>query len=114
MIFKIDQDTRDLVIDGEDFLMTSGLEETADNVRSTLWAWKGEADFDLSHGTGYRRIFEKNVPDSVVEAVIQEAITQEPSVINILRMNVTRKGRTAIVNYTATSNNGIVESEVQV
>jgi len=111
MIFKISDD-RDLIINGDDFEMTRGLEETSQCVRAALWAWKGEAAFDLAHGTDYLSILEKNVPDTLVMAVIQEGITQER--VNILDMNVNRNGRKVTVNYTAESSNGILESEVSI
>ena len=113
MIFKISDD-RDLIIKNNDFQMTDGLEQSAQNVRATLWAWKGEAEFDLSHGTDYPSIFEKNVTDQEIAAVIQEGITQEPTIVNILSMSVTRQGRKANIRYTANSNNGVLESEVSI
>ena len=113
MIFSIGED-RDLIIDGDDFKMASGLDETAQCVRAALWAWKGEAAFDLDHGADYKQILEKNVSDQDIMAVIQEAITQEQTIVNIIDMTVARHGRMAAVTYTASSNNGVLESEVQI
>lgn len=81
---KIDPKTRDLVLDGEGMMETiCGSETSAQNVRLTLQAWRGEFPFVPSHGTEYDRIMGKKpreLDEDEVPEVVRDAVFQEPAV----------------------------------
>ena len=57
---KIDPNTRDLVLDDDGVMVTvAGPLTSAQCVRLTLQAWRGEFPFVPSHGTEYERIMGK-------------------------------------------------------
>ena len=87
MSLRIDPESRDLVIDADGNMeQTYGDETTAQGIRLTLQAWKGEFALDPTHGTQYDRILGKKpyeLPDDEAEEVIREAIFQEADVSHV-------------------------------
>lgn len=83
---KLDEETGDLLFDEEGMLVTvEGDGVTAQNVRLTLDAWRGEFLLDETHGADYDRVFldENSGSDreEIAREVIREAVFQEKSVI---------------------------------
>ena len=81
---KIDKNTRDLVLDDKGMLETvAGPYTSAQCVRLTLQAWRGEFPFVPSHGTDYERIMGKKpseLAEDEIPEVIRDAVFQEPDV----------------------------------
>ena len=115
---KIDPVTRDLVLD-EDGIMevVTGDDVSAQAVRLTLQAWRGEFPFVPSHGTDYDRIMGKKpselTEDEVLE-VIRDAVFQEPEVEEVQEVNYTLEGRGLDVSVSGRLSDGeTINAEVK-
>lgn len=86
---KVSEETNDLVFDDNGILMTvEGSGTTAQNVRMTLTAWKGDFPLVEEHGTDYKRIFNENCMEDEREEVLREAILQEENVKQIEKIQI--------------------------
>lgn len=107
---KIDPNTRDLVLDDDGMMeLVSGDETSAQAVRLTLEAWKGEFPFDPTHGTEYNRIAGKKareLSEDEVPEVIRDAVLQETSVSEVDSVEYSLNGRTLDVSVTGTLTTG--------
>lgn len=77
-VWAIDPLTHDLVFDDEGIMTV--LEDdaaSAQRIRMTLEAWKGDFPLDPEHGTDYERILGQREDEDKVDEVIREAVFQE-------------------------------------
>ncbi len=79
--WMIDPVTRDLAFDGHGILTTTkGDETTAQCVRLTLEAWKGDFFLVPDHGTAYEKILGEQEDEDLADEVVREAVFQEEHV----------------------------------
>lgn len=110
MTLKMDPDTYDISFDENGFLETiDGDATTAQNVRMTLLAWRGEFPLDTAHGTGYEQYL--GVPkveanDIILREVIREAIFQETEVSSVDGILLEAEDREMHIAFSGTLKNG--------
>ncbi len=114
---KIDPETRDLCLDGAGMLeLVDGDATSAQAVRLTLEAWKGEFPFDPTHGTDYTRIAGKKareLAEDEVPEVIRDAVLQETTVSEVDSVEYNLSGRSLEVSVTGTlTTGGVITTEV--
>ena len=114
---KIDPSTRDLVLDDAGMMeLVSGDATSAQAVRLTLEAWKGEFPFDPTHGTDYSRIAGKKARELLedeVPEVIRDAVLQETAVSEVDSVEYSLTGRALNVSVTGTLTTGAtIKTEV--
>ncbi len=114
---KIDPNTRDLVVDEAGMLeLVDGDATSAQAVRLTLEAWKGEFPFDPTHGTEYDRIAGKKareLSEDEVPEVIRDAVLQETTVSEVDTVEYDLSGRSLNVSVTGTlTTGGVIKTEV--
>lgn len=114
---KIDPNTRDLVMDEAGMLeLVDGDATSAQAVRLTLEAWKGEFPFDPTHGTEYDRIAGKKareLSEDEVPEVIRDAVLQETTVSEVDTVEYDLSGRSLNVSVTGTlTTGGVIKTEV--
>lgn len=114
---KIDPNTRDLVVDEAGMLeLVDGDATSAQAVRLTLEAWKGEFPFDPTHGTEYDRIAGKKareLSEDEVPEVIRDAVLQEMTVSEVDTVEYDLSGRSLNVSVTGTlTTGGVIKTEV--
>lgn len=114
---KIDPSTRDLVLDDAGMLeLVDGDASSAQAVRLTLEAWKGEFPFDPTHGTEYDRIAGKKareLSEDEVPEVIRDAVLQETTVSQVDTVEYDLSGRILGVSVTGTLiTGGVIKTEV--
>lgn len=114
---KIDPNTRDLVVDEAGMLeLVDGDATSAQAVRLTLEAWKGEFPFDPTHGTEYDRIAGKKareLSEDEVPEVIRDAVLQETTVSEVDTVEYDLSGRSLNVSVTGTlTTGGVITTEV--
>ena len=114
---KIDPNTRDLVVDEAGMLeLVDGDATSAQAVRITLEAWKGEFPFDPTHGTEYDRIAGKKareLSEDEVPEVIRDAVLQETTVSEVDTVEYDLSGRSLNVSVTGTlTTGGVIKTEV--
>ena len=114
---KIDPNTRDLVVDEAGMLeLVDGDATSAQAVRLTLEAWKGEFPFDPTHGTEYDRIAGKKareLSEDEVPEVIRDAVLQETTVSEVDTVESDLSGRSLNVSVTGTlTTGGVIKTEV--
>lgn len=114
---KIDPNTRDLVVDESGMLeLVDGDATSAQAVRLTLEAWKGEFPFDPTHGTEYDRIAGKKareLSEDEVPEVIRDAVLQETTVSEVDTVEYDLSGRSLNVSVTGTlTTGGVIKTEV--
>ena len=99
---KIDPVTRDLVLNDDGVMeIVTGDAVSAQNVRLTLQAWRGEFPFVPSHGTAYERIMGKKaseLAEDEIPEVIRDAVFQEPEVEEVQEVSYTLEGRELAVS----------------
>ena len=110
---KIDPETRDLCLDDAGMLeLVDGDATSAQAVRLTMEAWKGEFPFDPTHGTDYTRIAGKKareLAEDEVPEVIRDAVLQETTV----SVEYNLSGRSLEVSVTGTlTTGGVITTEV--
>ena len=95
-VLALDEQNRDLVI-GEDGMMAlrEDGEAIAQNIRNTLYTWRGEFPLNTDHGTDWERVVGRPLSEATDEAddVIREAIFQEPYVREIDEITPQLDGR---------------------
>ena len=114
---KIDPETRDLCLDDTGMLeLVDGDATSAQAVRLTLEAWKGEFPFDPTHGTDYTRIAGKKareLAEDEVPEVIRDAVLQETTVSEVDSVEYNLSGRSLEVSVTGTlTTGGVITTEV--
>lgn len=114
---KIDPETRDLCLDDAGVLeLVDGDTTSAQAVRLTLEAWKGEFPFDPTHGTDYTRIAGKKareLAEDEVPEVIRDAVLQETTVSEVDSVEYNLSGRSLEVSVTGTlTTGGVITTEV--
>ena len=116
---KIDPDTRDLCFDDDGIMeMVAGDTTSAQSVRLTLCAWKGEFPLVPAHGTDYSRIMGKklgDLEDDEIPEVIREAVFQEGAVSEVNSVEYTIDGRSLSVEFNGKLTDGNnITSEVSI
>ena len=89
--------------------LVDGDATSAQAVRLTLEAWKGEFPFDPTHGTDYTRIAGKKareLAEDEVPEVIRDAVLQETTVSEVDSVEYSLNGRTLDVSVTGTLTTG--------
>lgn len=89
-------DTGDLIFDNSGMLSTvEGNETSAQNVRLTLCAWRGDFDLVPSHGMDYDTLLSADTSDFGVapEQLVREAVFQEAAVASVTDVVVGSSGR---------------------
>lgn len=115
---KIDPETRDLVIDDAGMMeLVDGDETSAQAVRLTLQAWKGDFPFDPTHGTSYDRIVGKrprDLAEDEVPEIIRDAVLQETAVREVDSVEYSfAEGRHLDISVTGTLETGeVITTEV--
>lgn len=114
---KIDPRSRDLVLDDDGMMeLVDGDNSSAQAVRLTLEAWKGEFPFDPTHGTEYDRIAGKKareLSEDEVPEVIRDAVLQETTVSEVDTVEYNLSGRSLNVSVTGTlATGGVITTEV--
>ena len=114
---KIDPRARDLVLDDDGMMeLVDGDNSSAQAVRLTLEAWKGEFPFDPTHGTEYDRIAGKKareLSEDEVPEVIRDAVLQETTVSEVDTVEYNLSGRSLNVSVTGTlATGGVITTEV--
>lgn len=116
---KIDPDTRDLCFDDDGIMETvDGDTTSAQSVRLTLCAWKGEFPLVPGHGTDYSRIMGQklgDLEDDEIPEVIREAVFQESNVSEVNSVDYTLDGRSLSVEFSGKLTDGNnITSEVSI
>lgn len=116
---KIDPESRDLLLDDQGMMETlTGDETSAQAVRLTLEAWKGEFPFDPTHGTEYERIMgrkARDLSDDEIPEVIRDAVLQEPNVSEVDTVEYTIENRSLDVSVTGSLTSGsTIQTEVSI
>ena len=93
-----------------------GGDSSAQAVRLTLEAWKGEFPFDPTHGTEYDRIAGKKsreLSEDEVPEVIRDAVLQETTVSEVDTVEYDISDRNLEVSVTGTlTTGGVITTEV--
>ena len=96
--------------------LVDGDASSAQAVRLTLEAWKGEFPFDPTHGTEYDRIAGKKareLSEDEVPEVIRDAVLQETTVSQVDTVEYDLSGRILGVSVTGTLiTGGVIKTEV--
>ena len=96
--------------------LVDGDATSAQAVRLTLEAWKGEFPFDPTHGTDYTRIAGKKareLAEDEVPEVIRDAVLQETTVSEVDSVEYNLSGRSLEVSVTGTlTTGGVITTEV--
>ena len=96
--------------------LVDGDATSAQAVRLTLEAWKGEFPFDPTHGTEYDRIAGKKareLSEDEVPEVIRDAVLQETTVSEVDTVEYDLSGRSLNVSVTGTlTTGGVIKTEV--
>lgn len=114
---KIDPNSRDLVLNDDGMMeLVFGDDSSAQAVRLTLEAWKGEFPFDPTHGTEYDRIAGKKsreLSEDEVPEVIRDAVLQETTVSEVDTVEYDISDRNLEVSVTGTlTTGGVITTEV--
>lgn len=114
---KIDPNSRDLVLNDDGMMeLVFGGDSSAQAVRLTLEAWKGEFPFDPTHGTEYDRIAGKKsreLSEDEVPEVIRDAVLQETTVSEVDTVEYDISDRNLEVSVTGTlTTGGVITTEV--
>ena len=95
--------------------LVDGDATSAQAVRLTLEAWKGEFPFDPTHGTDYTRIAGKKareLAEDEVPEVIRDAVLQETTVSEVDSVEYNLSGRSLEVSVTGTlTTGGVITTE---
>ena len=115
---KIDPVSRDLVLDDDGVMeIVTGDAVSAQAVRLTLQAWRGEFPFVPSHGTAYERIMGKKpheLTEDEIPEVIRDAVFQEPEVEEVEEVAYTLEGRELAVSVSGRLSDGeTINAEVK-
>ena len=110
---KIDE-TGDLVIGEDGILETlSGAETTAQNIRMTLKAEKGDFPLVPGHGTNYETILKEDTDLQSIEEEYRESIYQETGISMVEEIKAKKENRELRVTFRAVTKEGeTIESEV--
>ena len=107
-------DSWDLAIDDGDLILTDGAERIAQQILITLRFWYGEWFLDTEDGTPYLEyILVKNPNISHIKQILSERILSVEGVSNLesLEVNYNPQERYLLVEYSATTNYGLVTRE---
>ena len=107
-------DSWDLAIDNDDLILTDGAERIAQQILITLRFWYGEWFLDTEDGTPYLEyILVKNPNISHIKQILRERILSVEGVSNLesLEVNYNPQERYLLVEYSATTNYGLVTRE---
>jgi hypothetical protein len=114
--FSVDPDTGDLLIQGGQLVLVSGLEAIRQNVRQRLLFFQGEWFLDPTVGLPwFQRILVK-IPDvRTLASVFKSEIENTPGVDSVtsLVLDYDKKTRTVSVTYRASTNVGELADTVQ-
>jgi len=86
---KIDINTMDLEIENNDLVIIDEIEAIGQDIATYMRTIKGEWFRDTLIGVDYYgKIFIKNIPISIIDAEIRNAILSRPGVISIENMEI--------------------------
>jgi hypothetical protein len=106
---RIDEDTQDLVFASGGLTMIDHEETTAQCVRLTLTAHKGDFFLDTTHGTEWSRILgrkQSDLEDDEADEVLRAGILQETDIAYVENLAITREGRNMNVTFDGTLRDG--------
>ena len=105
----------DLILVGGTLAVVNGDEATAQEIKTRLLFFKGEAFTNLLEGVPYfQEILRKGVDENRAKAIIKEAILSVPSIVDVrsITFNLDRAFRVASVSWEARTNTDtIITSE---
>lgn len=105
----------DLHLTDGDLVEVTGIQATAQELRSRLLFFKGTCFADLSEGVPYfQEILIKGVSIPRVREIVRQVIAGHPAIIDVPRIDITldRATRAATISFDARTNEGLVVSSV--
>lgn len=108
--------THDIVVDGGNFRLIDDKERIAQQLRITLWEWRGEWFLDARDGVPYREyILIKNPNMKHIRQILSENIMKVDGINRLEELNLKYdpKNRTLIVDFAVDTDDGqITRTEV--
>lgn len=101
---KIDDLTKDLAIEDNNFVLISGVDRAKQNLLTRLRTYLGEWFLNINIGIPYYQdVFRKGVPVSQITGVFKEAIVTTPGVDELVKFDAdyTNNNRNLSINFEA-------------
>lgn len=103
--FKLDANG-DLSLEEGDFVLLTGADAIASDLKARLQTFLGEWFLDTSIGVPYFTEVYGKTPAPRLEAIFREEILKTPGVLEILAMQVQKSGRTLSVTFRVSTDFG--------